>query len=186
MGRCLFKGAGCCSQTQVALLRWGLHPSHLSSVPGAVPCKALEAWETAGWVITARVSASHSQQQLSTVFMASAYKPRATPGTPWAVDGGEEWPSRGTRGPCGDWLSHTHPRGSLCSGHVAGLSLLLEASGSEDRGEWRGRGDDEAGKPRLPSPSLWGRDAPVTEVESHAGEQDAPLQTSHRPPEDKP
>lgn len=47
--------------------------------------EALAAWETAGWVITVRVSATHSQQQLSTIFMASAYKSQATSGTQWSV-----------------------------------------------------------------------------------------------------
>lgn len=61
--------------------------------PRGSSCEALEAWEMVGWVITARVSASHSQQQLSTIFMASAYKLQATPSTQWSVDVGEEQPS---------------------------------------------------------------------------------------------
>lgn len=75
------------------VLRW--EASSLPPVlhPRGSSCEALEAWEMVGWVITARVSASHSQQQLSTIFMASAYKLQATPSTQWSVDVGEEQPS---------------------------------------------------------------------------------------------
>lgn len=61
-------------------LRWLRFEVGASSFPPVLLHPRGSSWETAGWGITTQVSAAHSQQQLSTVFMARAYKSQATPG----------------------------------------------------------------------------------------------------------